>query len=275
MVAEPFAQTQKDPFLRVVISAEQTHQRLGVAEGVIRESQEQGPRSTLHFPSRNETSPQSNRNEVTKIVGEAEESVAISGRKEVRPESENLVVLGMGLLWSVLKQAMKSAERSLMTAGKFSLHHKPPRRTTSRTLFKLGKNLEQRHGGRTGDMPLAILLSMCPTDPENVLTTLEHLFPDSAQMRVHIVTVINSRARGPPQMMMGNLNEQSNNNDASSNESEESEGGELFRLELRNGKKVSTTPRRDSSEGNTKGGEKSITYRECSRCGLVGHIRGD
>ena len=64
------------------------------------------------------------------------------------------------------------------------------------------ENIEQRHRERTGDplpedMRLAILLSMCPTDLEKELTAQQHLFPDCAQMKAHIVTVINSRTRGP------------------------------------------------------------------------------
>ena len=63
------------------------------------------------------------------------------------------------------------------------------------------ENLEQRHRERTGDqlpkdMRLAILLSMCPTDLEKELTSQQHLFSDYAQMKAHIVTVINSRTRG-------------------------------------------------------------------------------
>ena len=57
------------------------------------------------------------------------------------------------------------------------------------------ENIEQRHRERTGDqlpkyMRLAILLSTCPTDLEKELTAQQHLFPDYAQMRAHIVTVI-------------------------------------------------------------------------------------
>ena len=48
---------------------------------------------------------------------------------------------------------------------------------------------------------------------------------------------------------------------------------EKYRLEIRNGKKVLTKPRYDSSNGNTKGGSK--TDKECFRCGRVGHIRAD
>ena len=64
------------------------------------------------------------------------------------------------------------------------------------------ENLEQRHREGTGDqlpkeMRLAILLSMCPTDLEKELTAQQQSFPDYAQMRAHLVTVINNRTRGP------------------------------------------------------------------------------
>ena len=64
------------------------------------------------------------------------------------------------------------------------------------------ENLERRHRERTGDqlpidMRLAILLSMWFRE-----TAQQHLFPDYAQMRAHIVTVINNRTRGLAPMMM-------------------------------------------------------------------------
>ena len=120
------------------------------------------------------------------------------------------------------------------------------------------KNLEQRHQERTGDqlpkdMRLAVLLSMCPKDLEKELTVQQHLFPDYAQVRAHIVTVINSRTLGPAPMMMGNLNDEASNHDASSDELVEGEDGEKYRLEVGNGKKVVTKPRHDSVKGNIKG----------------------
>ena len=56
--------------------------------------------------------------------------------------------------------------------------------------------------------------------------------------------------------MMGNLNDEASNNDASGDELVEGEDGELYRLEIRNGKKVFTKPRYGSTKGNTKGGGK-------------------
>ena len=53
----------------------------------------------------------------------------------------------------------------------------------------------------------------------------------------------------------------------------ESEDGELYSLEIRNGKKVLTKSRHEPSKG--KGGGKSKTDRECFRCGRIGHIRAD
>ena len=76
-------------------------------------------------------------------------------------------------------------------------------------------------------------------------------------------------------MMMGNLNDEASNHDASRDEFVESEDGELYRLEIRDGKKVFTKPRHDSSKGNTKSGGKGRTDKECFRCGRIGHIRAD
>ena len=121
-------------------------------------------------------------------------------------------------------------------------------------------------------MPLAVLLSMCSTDLEKELTARQYLFLHYAQMSAHIVTVINSRTRGPAPMMMGNLNDEASNNDASSDELAEGEDGELYRLEIRHGKKVFTKPWYDSTKGNTKGGGKGRTDQESFRCGRVGHI---
>ena len=68
-------------------------------------------------------------------------------------------------------------------------------------------------------MRLAILLSMCDTDFEKKLTTAQqHLLLDHAQMRAHMVRVINTRTLGPAPMMMGNSNDEAINNDASGDE---------------------------------------------------------
>ena len=138
------------------------------------------------------------------------------------------------------------------------------------------ENLEQRHRERTGDqlpknMRLAILLSMCPTDLEKDLTAQQHLFPDYGQMKARIVTVINSPTRGLAPMMMGNLSDEDSNH-ASIDESMESEDGVLYRLEIRNGKKVFTKCRHESKG---KRGGKGKIDRECFRCIRSGHIRAD
>ena len=138
--------------------------------------------------------------------------------------------------------------------------------------------LEQRHRERTGDqlpkdMRLAILLSMCPTDLEKELTARQQLFPDYAQMKAHIVTVINSRTHGLAPMMMGTLSDEDSYLHAGSDESVESEDGELYRLEIRNGKKVFTKSCHEPSKG--KGGGKGKTDKECFRCRRIGHIRAD
>ena len=87
--------------------------------------------------------------------------------------------------------------------------------------------------------------------------------------------VINSRTRGLAPMMMRNLNEEASNHDTSSDELVEGEVGELYRLEVGNGKKVFTKPGHDSVKGNTEGGGKGRTDKECFRCGRIGHIRAD
>ena len=51
--------------------------------------------------------------------------------------------------------------------------------------------------------------------------------------------------------------------------------GELCRLEIRNGKIFFTKPRCGSTKGNTKGGGKGRTDKECFRGGRIGHIRAD
>ena len=55
----------------------------------------------------------------------------------------------------------------------------------------------------------------------------------------------------------------------------ESEDGELYRFDIRNGKKVFTKSRHDSSKSDTKGGGKGRTDKECLGCGRIGHIRAD
>ena len=49
----------------------------------------------------------------------------------------------------------------------------------------------------------------------------------------------------------------------------------LYRLEIINGKRVFTKPRRESTKGNTNGGGKGRTEKECFRCGRIGHIKFD
>ena len=108
------------------------------------------------------------------------------------------------------------------------------------------ENLEQRHRERTGDqlpkdMRLAIFRSVCPTDQEKELTAQQHLFLVFVQMKARIVKVINS--------LMGNLSDEDSYLHDGSDESVESEGGELYRLEIRNGKNVFTKSRHEPSKG--------------------------
>ena len=72
---------------------------------------------------------------------------------------------------------------------------------------------------------------------------------------------------------MRNLSDEDSNHYASSDGPVESEDGELYRLEIRNGKKVFTKSRHEPSKG--KGGGKGKTDRECFPCGRIGHIRAD
>ena len=83
--------------------------------------------------------------------------------------------------------------------------------------------MEQRHRERTKDqllqdVRLSILLSMCPTDVEKQLTAQQHLLTDYAQMWAHIMTVINSRSRGPAPRMMGNFDRRGHSNDDASSD---------------------------------------------------------
>ena len=99
----------------------------------------------------------------------------------------------------------------------------PPKAAKMDDLSQAWENVKQRKRERTGDqlpidMRLAIIFSMCPTDLETELTAQQHLFPHCAQMRAHIVTVINSRTCGPAPMMMGNVKEEASNHDTSSDE---------------------------------------------------------
>ena len=91
---------------------------------------------------------------------------------------------------------------------------------------------------------------MCSTKLEKEVTAQQHLFPDHAEKKADIVTVINSRTRGLAPMMMGNLSDEDRNHHARSDESVESDDGELYRLEIRNCKKVFTkSQRRRRREG--------------------------
>ena len=80
--------------------------------------------------------------------------------------------------------------------------------------------------------------------------------------------VIKNRTFGPAPVMMGNVNDEASDRDASRDEFLESEDRELRRLEIRNGKKVFTKPRHDSSKGKTRG--KGRSDKECFRCGRIG-----
>ena len=103
----------------------------------------------------------------------------------------------------------------------------------------LGRHREGIGDQRPRDMRLAILLSLCPTDLEKELTAQEHLFSDHAQMRALIVTVINSRSNDD-----GNFERRGQQSRCRWG----SEAGELYRLGVRNGKKVFTKPLYDARD---------------------------
>ena len=215
------------------------------------------------------------------MIGRAEEFDARSVREEERPELENLVVLGKGLLLRGTYSAETGDEKRGKQAtadrrdesptlfwsderdgSRIAMQHFLISRTEGEALevvrgaeqeqgveqwrrlaaldgplaagrslddsrqilsppdaaklddlshaIRAWGNCEQRHLERTGDqlskvMRLAVLLTMCPTDLERELTAQQHLFPDYAQMKAHIVRVTNNRTRGLALMMMGNF----------------------------------------------------------------------
>ena len=137
-----FALTQKI-LLQVAMSAEQAHQRLGIAEGVIHELQEKktsicktssGSRSTpiisADDPPRIEYSSQSDRQMVTHSVGGAEEFDARTIREE---ESWSYLARDfVGVVHAVLKQAMKNAENRKLPIAVTNLKHDFDERDRSR-----------------------------------------------------------------------------------------------------------------------------------------------
>ena len=84
------------------------------------------------------------------------------------------------------------------------------------------------------------------------------------------MTVINSRTRGLAPMMMGKLKRRGSNHDFSSDELVEGEDGELYRLEVGNGK-IFTKPRPDSIKGNTKVEGKAEPTKNVFAVGAMAH----
>ena len=127
------------------------------------------------------------------------------------------------------------------------------------------ENLEQRHQERTGDklpkdMTPAMLLA------KGVDSTATPV-PGFQQVRAHIETVINTRTRGAAPMAVGNLDSEVGDSDAGRDEVMESEDGQLYRLEIKNRRRILTM---SSHKG---GGKEGKTDTECFRCGRVDHIR--
>ena len=82
-------------------------------------------------------------------------------------------------------------------------------------------------------------------------------------MRAHIVTVINTRTRAPAPVAVGNWNSEVGDSDAGSDEVMESEDGQLYRLEIKNRKRILT---KSQGKGSHKGGGKyGKTDTECFR----------
>ena len=262
--------------LNAAMSTEQTNQRLGVAEGVIREEQDRLQRVADGHQATHEAL-QTIHQEVNLLRSQIEtrSRIRLVEPKSLMPDRfgkrngpgwrtwSHLAMNFVGVVHTVLKQAMKNAENQKQPISVTHLRHEfgvtnemdqqlqhvlisrtegqalkivrgaerepgleqwrrlaalydqladgrslddstqilsPPKATKmddlSHTIQTL-ENLEQRLCERTvdqlpEDMRLAILLSMCPTDLGRELTAQQHLFPDYAQMRAHIVTVINS-----------------------------------------------------------------------------------
>ena len=335
----------EDPILRVAMSVAQAHQRLGIAEGVIRELQKQLQRGSAGHQAAHEALQAIHQEMSThRSQIDTRSRIRLVEPKSLMPDRfgkkngpswrtwSYLVRDVVGVLHAGLKQAMKNAENrklpiavtnllhdfGLMNEMDQELQHFLIARTERESLpgleqwqrlavlydplaagrslddsrqilsepkvakiddlshtIQAWENLEQRHRERTGDqlpkdMRLGILLSMCPTDLVKELTAQQHLFPEA-----HIVTVINSCTHGLAPMMMGKLSDEDTNHHASSDESVEGEDGKLYRLEMRNGKKIFTKSRHDSSKSNTKGGGKGKADKECFRCGRICHIRAN
>ena len=122
---------------------------------------------------------------------------------------------------------------------------------TCSTLFKHGKTLNKRHQERTGDklpkdMKAAIFLA-------KESTAQQHLFLDFEQVRAHIVTVINTRTRGLLRWLWDIWNSKVGDRGAGSDEVMESEDRQLYRLEIKNRKRILTT---SQGRGSHKGGCK-------------------
>ena len=146
----------------------------------------------------------------------------------------------------------------------------------SRTPSKPGKTLNQDSWNALETNQDTCYSHLYVSHISRDLTAPQYLFPDCAQMRAQIVTVINSRARGPAPMMMGKLNEEAGNHDARSDEFTEGEVAELYRLETRDGKRVSSpSPGVIWGSYIPTGGGRGQNDKEYVRCGRFGHIRAN
>ena len=185
----------EDPFLCIAVSVDEAHQRLGIAEGgMSRTTEAQSQRVTSgrqaaheavqSIPSESEPPSQPNGSEVTCATGGAEDF-------DARPARENAWHFLLGRTEREALEAIRGAQRKPCLFWPFGSRTKfwdgrqflSPTSVTKMDdrshALEAWENLEQRHGGLTGeklpkDMRLACLLSMCPTDLQKELTAQHH-----------------------------------------------------------------------------------------------------
>ena len=294
-----------------VMSVEQAHQRLGIAEGVIHELQEQLQRvSAGHQAMHQELNALRSQADTSPRVRLVEPKTLMPDRfgKKNGPSWRTWSYLArdfVGVVHATLKQAMTAAENQKQPISVSHLQHdfnvtnemdqelqhflisrtegealeivrEAEREPGSEQWRRLAALYDPLPAGRSLDDCRQILsppkAAKINHRPEKQFTAQQHLFPDYAQMKAHMVTVINSRTRGLAPMMMGKLlSDEDNYLHDGNDESVESEDGELYRLEIRNGKKVFTKSRHEPSKG--KGRGKGKTDREYFCCGRICHIR--
>ena len=106
------------------------------------------------------------------------------------------------------------------TAGKFCLRQKSPKQLTYRTLSKPERiwNKDMENAQETSYPKICDLLLPPFHGRYRLFGSPATPVPDDAQMRAHIVTVTNSRTRGPGPVRMGKLTEEASSHVAVSDE---------------------------------------------------------